>query len=61
MSYEFAYAPRTHDTFWTIEKRRCVPCGDGQFLFSLDEQHLDAADQALLTREILALIEGVGK
>jgi hypothetical protein len=41
---------------WTIERRPCVEHGDGQMLFA---QPLDGASPELLTRELLALIEGV--
>lgn len=51
---EFAYSPKVPDA-WTIERRRCVEHGDGQFLCGKD---LDYADKDLLTRELLALIEG---
>lgn len=61
MSYEFAYAPRVHDSCWVIEKRRCVEHGDGQFFAGIEPIHFDFIDKSLLTREILALIEGVGK
>ena len=61
MCYEFDYAPRVHE-FWAIEKRRCVEHGDGQFLYdgiNSDSVWLDYADAGLLTRELLALLEGL--
>ncbi len=39
---------------WQTRSRRCVKCGDGQFLEGLS---LEGASKDLLTRELLALIE----
>lgn len=52
---EFDYRPRIAAE-WHVESKRCVRCGDGQFLAGLP---LDGADTDLLTRELLALMEGV--
>lgn len=52
--YDFTYEPRI-SALWTVEQRRCVLHGDGQFLFS---QSLEFASVDLLTRELLVLIEG---
>jgi hypothetical protein len=57
IAFEFDYAPRVHEA-WTVERRRCVEHGDGQFLVGKD---LDHVSPELLTREFLALLEGVGK
>lgn len=57
MCYEFDYAPAIHDACWSIEQRRCVEHGDGQFLVGYDRPHLDTASPDLLTREFLALLE----
>ena len=54
---EFDYAPRVSGP-WVIERRRCVEHGDGQFLVGKD---LDYVSLELLTREFLALLEGVSK
>jgi hypothetical protein len=51
---EFDYAPRVSGA-WVIEKRACAEHGDGQFLCG---KLLDNADHDLLTRELLALIQG---
>jgi len=59
MSYEFDYAPRVHGS-WVVEKRPCVRCGDGQFLYdgcNPESVFLDYSDTGLLTRELLALME----
>lgn len=53
-TFEFAYVPRVSGS-WVVEQRRCVQHGDGQFLYA---QSLELADRDLLTRELLALIEG---
>ena len=52
--YHFTYAPRV-PAGWVIESRKCVECGDGQLLFA---QPLDGVSTELLTRELLALLEG---
>lgn len=52
--YKFAYAPRIKG-HWTVEKRPCVGCGDGQFL--VGRESFDECSKELLTRELLALLE----
>lgn len=54
---EFDYHPRV-TAEWHVETKHCARCGDGQFLSGLP---LDGADKDLLTRELLALMEGVVK
>lgn len=53
--YHFDYAPIPKGS-WAIESRPCVRCGDGQFLYGHDS--LEGVSPELLTRELLALIEG---
>lgn len=53
MADESIYSSRGWPS-WTIEKRPCVEHGDGQFLYA---QPLDGADDALLSRELAALLE----
>ena len=55
-TYEFDYAPRVRSS-WAVESRPCVSCGDGQLLSG--HHSLDNVDSALLTRELLALLEGL--
>jgi len=57
-AYEFDYAP-VISARWTIEKRLCAEHGDGQFLVGYEGCHLDSCSPELLTRELLALIEGL--
>lgn len=51
--FHFAYAPKVRTT-WSVESRRCVPCGDGQFLVG---QSLSGCDEELVRRELMALLE----
>jgi hypothetical protein len=51
--HEFDYKPIPQNS-WVIETRRCVKHGDGTFL---QDSQIDHCDRAILTRELLALIE----
>lgn len=52
--FQFDYAPRVRVP-WVIESRNCLAHGDGTFLISVP---LSDCDSPLLTRELLALLQG---
>jgi ribosomal protein S27AE len=53
--FTFDYTPFC-DMKWVMYSIKCVKCGDGQFL---EHEDIEYCDKSLLTRELLALIEGV--
>lgn len=54
--FQFNYCPYYTGTRWEVETRHCVAHGDGAFL--ADDRFLEGTyDKALLTRELLVLIE----
>lgn len=53
--FEFEYSPRVVGRPWVVESRRCVKHGDGTFLAG---QLLEGCSSELLTRELLALLQG---
>ena len=55
LTHQFDYKPYLKDA-WRVEVRRCVECGDGQFL--PDRTDFDHTSPALLLREVQVLLEG---
>lgn len=52
-THQFPYKP-TLSAQWRVVDRRCVDCGDGQFLS--EREHLDNVSPELLSREFQVLL-----